>query len=120
MISSPTWSRRSPDAKTPEDALAAESVHRSERRTDTETWVGATAKQTARAVRRGDASAAEVVGDHLEHIAARAEVTGALRVVRQGEALGEADAVDAQEELVNLLLAGVPVAVKETTPIAGL
>jgi amidase len=116
MISWQTWSRRSPDAGvSPEDALAAESV-----RTDTETWVGATAKQIARAVRRGDASAAEVVADHLEHIAARGAVTGALRVVREGEALAEADAVDAQEELVNLPLAGVPVAVKETTPIAGL
>ena len=47
-------------------------------------------------------------------------VLNAFRVVRAGEALAEADAVDAQEELVNLPLAGVPVAVKENTPIAGL
>jgi amidase len=84
------------------------------------TWVGATAKQIARAVRRGDASAAEVVADHLEHIRDREHVLNAFRVVRAGVALAEAEAVDAQEELVNLPLAGVPVAVKENTPIAGL
>jgi amidase len=88
--------------------------------TGTDTWVGATAKQIARAVRRGDASAAEVVSDHLDHIAARGEVVNAFRVVRTGEALAEADAVDAQDDLVNLPLAGVPIAVKENTPIAGL
>jgi amidase len=87
---------------------------------DTDTWVGATAKQIARAVRRGDASAAEVVADHLAHITARGAVVRAFRLLRAGEALAEADAVDAQEELVNLPLAGVPVAVKENTAIAGL
>jgi amidase len=84
------------------------------------TWVGSTAKQIARAVRRGDASAAEVVADHLAHIQAREHVLNAFRVIRDGQAMAEADAVDAQEELVNLPLAGVPVAVKENTPIAGL
>jgi amidase len=83
-------------------------------------WVGATAKNIARAVRRGDASAAEVVADHLSHIRAREHVLNAFRVVREAEAMAEADAVDAQEELVNLPLAGVPVAVKENVPIAGL
>jgi amidase len=87
---------------------------------ETQTWVGATAKQIARAVRRGDASATEVVSDHLAHITARDAVVRAFRLLRGGEALAEADAVDAQEELVNLPLAGVPVAVKENTAIAGL
>ncbi len=87
---------------------------------ETQTWVGATAKQIARAVRRGDASATEVVSDHLAHITARGAVVRAFRLLRGGEALAEADAVDAQEELVNLPLAGVPVAVKENTAIAGL
>ncbi len=53
------------------------------------------------------------------HIHAREHVLNAFRVVRAGEAIAEADTVDAQEELVNLPLAGVPVAVKENTPIAG-
>jgi len=83
-------------------------------------WVGTTAKQIARAVRRGDTSAAEVVADHLAHINAREHVLHAFRVIREGEAMAEADAVDAQEELVNLPLAGVPVAVKENIPVAGL
>ncbi len=83
-------------------------------------WVGATAKQIARAVRRGDASAAEVVAEHLEHIRSRDDLLNAFRIVRAGQALAEADAVDAQEELINLPLAGVPIAVKENTPIAGL
>src|SRR5918912_1560829 len=78
----------------------------------TTTWVGATAKQIARAVRRGDVSATQVVADHLEQ--------NAFRVIRAGEAIAEAEQVDEQEDLANLPLAGVPVAVKENTPVAGL
>src|SRR5262245_20628337 len=129
MISSRTWSRPSPDSThygldawpdgrarhmPPEATMALDALG------DTETWVGATAKQIARAVRRGDASATEVVADHLAHITARESVVRAFRLLRAGEALAEADAVDAQEELANLPLAGVPVAVKENTHIAGL
>lgn len=91
-----------------------------EQQDDTSGWIGATAKQIARAVRRGDVSAAEVVADHLAHIEAREAVLRACRVVRTAQALAEADAVDSQEELANLPLAGVPVAVKENTAIAGL
>jgi amidase len=83
-------------------------------------WVGATAKQIARAVRRGDASATSVVADHLEYIAAEAPALGAFRTVRATEAIAEAEQVDQQEDLANLALAGVPVAVKENTPVAGL
>ncbi|GAA2685291.1 MULTISPECIES: amidase [Actinoplanes] len=87
---------------------------------DSTTWVGATAKQIARAVRRGDANATQVVADHLEQIAISDPSLGAFRVVRGGEALTEAEKVDDQEDLANLPLAGVPVAVKENTPVAGL
>ncbi|GIF12462.1 amidase [Actinoplanes teichomyceticus] len=87
---------------------------------DTTTWVGATAKQIARAVRRGDANATQVVADHLEQIAISDPALGAFRVVRGGEALTEAEKVDEQEDLANLPLAGVPVAVKENTAVAGL
>ena len=87
---------------------------------DAYAWVGSTAKEIARAVRRGDTSAATVVADHLAHIQAREAAVGALRVVRAGAAIAEADAVDAEEELRDLPLAGVPVAVKENTAIAGL
>ncbi|MBG0563169.1 amidase [Actinoplanes aureus] len=87
---------------------------------DSTTWVGATAKQIARAVRRGDASATQVVADHLEQIAISDPALGAFRVVRGGEAITEAEKVDDQEDLANLPLAGVPVAVKENTAVAGL
>src|SRR5919112_5434213 len=84
------------------------------------TMVGATAKQIARAVRRGDTSATQVVADHLEQIAISDPELHAFRVVRGGEAMVEAEKVDEQEDLANLPLAGVPVAVKENTPVAGL
>ena len=84
------------------------------------TWVGATAKQIARAVRRGDATATQVVADHLEQIAISDPTLHAFRVIRSGEAIVEAEKVDEQEDLANLPLAGVPVVVKENTPVAGL
>ena len=84
------------------------------------TWVGATAKQIARGVRRGDVSATQVVADHLDHIARADADLAAFRAVRGGEAITEAEKVDEQEDLANLPLAGVPVAVKENTPVAGL
>jgi amidase len=86
----------------------------------TGTWVGATAREIARAVRRGDASAAEVLADHLDHIRTGDPVLNAFRTVRAGEALAEAEAVDEQEDLASLPLAGVPIAVKENTAVAGL
>ena len=79
------------------------------------TWVGATAKQIARAVRRGDTSATQVVADHLDHIASADPVVAAFRVVRAGAAVAEAEKVDEQPDLGNLPLAGVPIAVKENT-----
>ncbi|SDY73028.1 amidase [Micromonospora pattaloongensis] len=83
-------------------------------------WVGATAKQMARAVRRGDTSATRVVADHLDHVAVADPALSAFRAVRAGEAIVEAEKVDEQEDLANLPLAGVPVAVKENIAVAGL
>jgi amidase len=85
------------------------------------TWVGATAKQIARAVRRGDTTATQVMADHLDHVATAEPIISAFRTVRGGVAIVEAEKVDEQEdELANLPLAGVPVAVKENTAVAGL
>jgi amidase len=86
----------------------------------TTAWVGATAKEIARAVRRGDTSATEVVADHLDAIRSYDRIIGAFRQVRAGEAIAEAETVDDQPELANLALAGVPIAVKENTPVVGL
>src|SRR3954451_20304509 len=87
---------------------------------DGTSWVGATAKQISRAVRRGDVSATQVVADTLEQISISDPSLDAFRVIRDGEAIVEAEKVDDQEDLANLSLAGVPVAVKENTPVAGL
>ncbi|GAA5195219.1 amidase [Rugosimonospora acidiphila] len=82
-------------------------------------WVGATAKEISRAVRRGDTSATQVLADHLDYIRAQQPVVNAFRVLRP-EAVAEAEAVDEQEDLGELPLAGVPIAVKENTAVAGL
>jgi amidase len=74
----------------------------------------------ALAVQRGDTSATEVVADHLEHARLADRVLDALRALRDGEAIAEAEMVDELPDLANLPLAGVPVLVKENTPIAGL
>src|SRR3954464_9755143 len=87
---------------------------------DGTSWVGATAKQISRAVRRGDASATQVVADTLEQIAISDPSLDAFRVIRGGEAITEAEKVDDEEDLSGLPLAGVPVAVKENTAVAGL
>jgi amidase len=82
--------------------------------------VGTSAREIARAVRRGDTSATEVVADHLDTIQAGDRVVRAFRIVRAGAAITEAEAVDDLPELGNLPLAGVPVAVQENTDVAGL
>jgi amidase len=82
-------------------------------------WIGASARQIARAVRRGDTSATAVVADHLDYIRAHNRIVHAFRQVRSTEAVYEAEAVDEQPELGNLPLAGVPIAVKENTPVVG-
>jgi amidase len=82
-------------------------------------WIGASARQIARAVRRGDTSATAVVADHLDYINAYDRIMHAFREVRAAEALYEAEAVDEQPELGNLPLAGVPIAVKENTRLVG-
>jgi amidase len=84
-----------------------------------ESWVGASAKQIARAVRRGDTSATAVVADHLDHIRVADPIVNAFRVVRAYEAAAEAEIVDDQPDLGSLPLAGVPIAVKENTPVTG-
>src|SRR5262245_57166833 len=85
----------------------------------TGSWVGASAKEIARAVRRGDTSATRVVADHLDYIQAHDRILHAFRVIRAEEAMYEAETVDDLPELGNLSLAGVPVAVKENTPVVG-
>ncbi|MGE5829418.1 MAG: amidase family protein, partial [Micromonosporaceae bacterium] len=83
-------------------------------------WVGATAGQIARAVRRGDTTAVGVVADHLAHAEIAERVLGVIGNLRASSAITEAEHVDEQADLGALPLAGVPVLVRETVPVAGL
>jgi len=83
-------------------------------------WVGATAWQIAYAVQRGDATAAQVVADHLDHARVADRILDALRHLRAGAAIAEAEQVDEQPDLGTLPLAGVPVLVHEHMALAGL
>ncbi|MFI0445050.1 amidase [Actinomadura sp. 6N118] len=82
-------------------------------------WVGRTATEIAAAVRDGRVTAAEVVRDHLDTIAALDGELGAFVRVRRERALAEAAAVDGRSDRGGLPLAGVPVAIKDNVPVAG-
>ncbi|MDP9461280.1 MAG: amidase family protein [Actinomycetota bacterium] len=81
--------------------------------------VGLPATEIAARVRSGELSAVDVVRAHLEHIAAVDARVGAFRVVRRTAALLEAATVDAAPDRSSLLLAGVPIAVKDNVAVAG-
>jgi amidase len=82
-------------------------------------WVGRSATEIAAAVRAGEASATEVVREHLDRIAAADPGLGAFVRVRREKALAEAGDVDARADRGELPLAGVPVAIKDNVPVAG-
>ncbi|CAM3289353.1 amidase [Stackebrandtia soli] len=82
-------------------------------------WPGATARQIAKAVRRGDATASVVVAEHLADAGTNAALHGAIHETRDGVALAEAAIVDELPDLGSLTLAGVPVAVCEHLAVAG-
>lgn len=83
------------------------------------TWIGASARDIARAVRRGDTSATAAVADHFDAIASHDRIVNAFRLVRP-EAAAEAEIVDDQPDLGSLALAGVPIGVSENTGVTGL
>jgi amidase len=78
-----------------------------------------TAVEIAASVRAGDLDPVQVTKEALDRIAAADGVVGAFRRVRAEEALAEAASVAARPDLASLPLAGVPVAVKDVTAIAG-
>ena len=71
------------------------------------------------AVRSGEVTAGAVVAGHLDRIARLNSELGAFVRVRAAEAAADAAAVDSRADRANLPLAGVPVAVKDTVPVAG-
>ncbi|WP_410675569.1 amidase [Amycolatopsis sp. cmx-4-68] len=78
-----------------------------------------TAVEIAASVRAGSLDPVQVTQEALDRIAAADGVVGAFRRVRAEEALAEAAEVAARPDLASLPLAGVPVAVKDVTEIAG-
>ncbi|MFF4363259.1 amidase [Streptomyces sp. NPDC001604] len=82
-------------------------------------WVGRTAAEIAAAVREKRATPREVVAEHLERIERLDGRVGAFRVVRAEAALAEADELASRDDLAELPLAGVPVAVKDNLAVRG-
>jgi amidase len=82
-------------------------------------WVGETAVGIAAAVRAGRVTPAEVLEEHLERIDALDPRLGAFRLVRTDEVRAEARALEGRDDLGELPLAGVPVAVKDSIDLAG-
>jgi amidase len=78
-----------------------------------------TASELAKAVRAGELDPVQVTKDALARIDAADAVVGAFRRVRAEEALAEAQALKDRADLAELPLAGVPVAVKDVTAVAG-
>ncbi|MFA5786069.1 MAG: amidase family protein [Actinomycetota bacterium] len=81
--------------------------------------VGCTAVEIADRVRSGKVSPAEVVRAHLDQIAALDGRLGAFQLVRSERALAEAEELGRRADLADLVLAGVPVAIKDNIPVAG-
>ncbi|WP_399893120.1 amidase [Streptomyces sp. BBFR51] len=82
-------------------------------------WAGRTATEIAAAVREKRVTPREVVAEHLALIERLDGGVGAFRAVRAPAALAEADEVGAREDLAELPLAGVPVAVKDNLAVRG-
>jgi amidase len=80
---------------------------------------GVTASEIAARVRQGILSPRETVQDALDRIDGRDATIGAFQVVRRERALAEADEVAARNDLADLPLAGVPLAVKDNVAVAG-
>jgi amidase len=86
---------------------------------DGDAVTGWSATRIADAVRAGELRPTEVVGAFLERIDRLDRRLGAFRVVRAESALAEAAQVEARADLAELPLAGVPVAIKDNTEVAG-
>jgi amidase len=78
-----------------------------------------TAVELARAVRAGELDPVQVTKEALARIATADGMVGAFRRVRADEALAEALALKERPDLAELPLAGVPIAVKDVTEVAG-
>jgi amidase len=80
---------------------------------------GMSAIDIAARVRDGRLSAVDVVAAHLERIKAVDPRLNAFQAVLEASAMEEARALSGRSDLAELPLAGVPVAIKDNTDIAG-
>ena len=94
-------------SQAPDSAVAAAGV------------AGMSAVDIAARVRDGRLSPAQVVTAHLERIRALDPRLNAFQVVLEASAMEEAEALSGRSDLAELPLAGVPVAIKDNTDIAG-
>ncbi|WP_035878281.1 amidase [Cryobacterium sp. MLB-32] len=78
-----------------------------------------TAVELAAAVRSGNLTAVEATTAALSRIELHDPRIGAFQVVRAERALEEAAALDARGDRASLVLAGVPIAIKDNIPVAG-
>ena len=83
------------------------------------TFVGETAVGIAAAVRSGTVTPTEVLEEHLERIVALDGRLGAFQLLRTEEVRAEARALEGRDDLGELPLAGVPVAIKDNVDLAG-
>ena len=81
--------------------------------------LGLTATDLARAVRAGHLDPVEVAEDVLSRIGSSSQALRAFQRVRHDEAIAEATAVKKRSDRARLALAGVPIAVKGVTAVAG-
>jgi len=82
-------------------------------------YAGETAVGIAAAVRSGQVAPTKVLEQHLEQIAAVDGRLGAFRLLRAGEVMAEARALEDRGDLGALPLAGVPVAIKDNVDLGG-
>ena len=78
-----------------------------------------TAREMASRVRSRLISPADLLRAHLERIATLDPAIGAFQVVRADQAMAEAAALAERDDLAELPLAGVPVAIKDNVDVAG-
>jgi amidase len=78
-----------------------------------------TGAQLAAAVRSKKISAVEVTQAALKRVELHDHRIGAFQLVRAERALAEAAALDSREDLASLPLAGVPIVIKDSIPVAG-
>ena len=86
---------------------------------DPRTFIGRSAREIADAVQTGQAIPLDVVDAYLDQIARLDSRVGAFQLVRTDRARTEAEALGRRDDLGELPLAGVPVAIKDTLGVAG-